>query len=268
MSATAAVDGIAIEHLSFAYRSRTGAEVRALDDVSLSVPAASFHALLGPSGCGKSTLLYCIGGFLAVTAGSIRTAKGMVTAPGPERGVVFQNFALFPWKTVRQNVLYGLGKRGTKGAEARERAQYFIDLVHLTGFEDSFPSQLSGGMQQRAALARTLAADPDILLMDEPFGALDAQTRRIMQEELLAIWRQTRKTVVFVTHDVAEAVYLADTISVMSARPGRIRQTIAAGFNRDADPAVFKRPAFTELVEQIWELVRAEVDQARGVQAA
>jgi NitT/TauT family transport system ATP-binding protein len=264
MSVPASSDGIAIEHLSFSYRSKMGAAVRALDDVSLTVPAGSFHALLGPSGCGKSTLLYCIGGFLGVNSGSIRTAKGIVAGPGPERGVVFQNFALFPWKTVRQNVLYGIGKRGTKGEEARARAQSFIDMVHLTGFEDSFPSQLSGGMQQRAALARTLAADPDILLMDEPFGALDAQTRRIMQEELLAIWRQTRKTVVFVTHDVAEAVYLADTISVMSARPGRIRQTIAAGFNRDPDPGVFKRPAFTELVEQIWQMVRAEVDQARG----
>ena len=268
MSGSASADGIDIEHLSFAYRTRTGTEVRALDDVSLAVPAASFHALLGPSGCGKSTLLYCIGGFLPVSAGSIRTSKGVVTGPGPERGVVFQNFALFPWKTVRQNVLYGLGKRGVKGREARDRAQHFIELVHLTGFEDSFPSQLSGGMQQRAALARTLAADPDILLMDEPFGALDAQTRRIMQEELLGIWRQTRKTVVFVTHDVAEAVYLSDTISVMSARPGRIRQTVPAGFNRDADPGVFKRPAFIELVEELWDMVRAEVDRARGVVAA
>lgn len=268
MTLPANVDGIVIERLSFAYRTRTGAEVRALDDVSLTVPSASFHALLGPSGCGKSTLLYCIGGFLQVSAGSIRTARGIVTGPGPERGVVFQNFALFPWKTVRQNVLYGLGKRGVRGSEARQRAQHFIDLVHLTGFEDSYPSQLSGGMQQRAALARTLAADPDILLMDEPFGALDAQTRRIMQEELLGIWRETRKTVVFVTHDVAEAVYLADTISVMSARPGRITQTVTAGFNRDPDPGVFKRPAFTELVEELWERVRAEVDRARGAAAA
>lgn len=260
-------EGIVIENLSFAYRGRSAAEVRALDNVSLTVPAASFHALLGPSGCGKSTLLYCIGGFLPVSGGSIRTARGVVTGPGPERGIVFQNFALFPWKTVRENVLYGLAKRKVRGAEARERAQYFIDLVHLTRFEDSFPSQLSGGMQQRAALARTLAADPDILLMDEPFGALDAQTRRIMQEELLGIWRQTRKTVVFVTHDVAEAVYLADTISVMSARPGRISRTVPAGFNRDADPGVFKRPAFADLVEELWELVRAEVDRARGAVA-
>jgi NitT/TauT family transport system ATP-binding protein len=264
MMPTVSADGIVIDNLSFTYRTRTGNEVHALENVSLTVPAASFHALLGPSGCGKSTLLYCIGGFLRASAGSIRTAHGVVAGPGADRGVVFQNFALFPWKTVRENVLYGLGKRGVRGNEARQRAQHFIDLVHLTGFENSFPSQLSGGMQQRAALARTLAADPDILLMDEPFGALDAQTRRIMQEELLGIWRQTRKTVVFVTHDVTEAVYLADTISVMSARPGRISQTVPAGFNRTADPAVFKRPAFADLVEELWERVRTEVDRARG----
>jgi len=260
--------GIVIEHLSHTYAPQAGTGALALDDVSLTVKRGSFHALLGPSGCGKSTLLFCIGGFLPLQAGRIRTPRGPVTGPGPERGVVFQNFALFPWKTVRENVLYGIGKRGIRGAAGREIAQHFIDLVHLTGFEESFPSQLSGGMQQRAALARTLAAEPDILLMDEPFGALDAQTRRIMQEELLAIWRQTEKTVVFVTHDVAEAVYLADAISVMSARPGRIRETVAAGFNRDPDPAVVRRPAFTDLVELLWELVKSEVEACRPALAS
>jgi NitT/TauT family transport system ATP-binding protein len=255
--------GIAIDRLSHRYVPRSGQPVTALDNVSLQVPRNSFHALLGPSGCGKSTLLFLNGGFLPIQEGQIRTASGPVLAPGPERGVVFQNFALFPWKTVKQNVLYGIGKRGIRGAEADQRAQHFIDLVHLSGFENSFPAQLSGGMQQRAALARTLATDPDILLMDEPFGALDAQTRRIMQEELLAIWRDTRKTVVFVTHDVAEAVYLADTISVMSARPGRICQRIDAGFNRRAETGVFKSPEFIGLVEHVWDLVRSEVDEAR-----
>ena len=263
MTDVAASTGMVIAGLSHDYTPKAGTRVRALEDVSLAVATGSFHALLGPSGCGKSTLLYCIGGFLPVQTGSIRTDRGLVAAPGPDRGVVFQNFALFPWKTVLQNILYGIGKRGIRGAEARDRAQRFIDLVHLTGFEASFPGQLSGGMQQRAALARTLAAEPDILLMDEPFGALDAQTRRIMQEELLGIWRETRQTVVFVTHDVAEAVYLSDAISVMSARPGRIRRTLSAGFNRAADPAVFKRPEFTEQVELIWQMVRAEVDDAR-----
>ena len=171
---------------------------------------------------------------------------------------MFQNFALFPWKTVKQNVLYALSKRGLRGSEADQRAQHFIDMVHLTGFERSYPAQLSGGMQQRAAIARTLATDPDILLMDEPFGALDAQTRRIMQEELLTIWRASRKTVVFVTHDVAEAVYLADRISVMSARPGRIKTVLHGRLQharrRPGDAA--KNPEFVETVEHVWELVR------------
>ena len=176
---------------------------------------------------------------------------------------MFQNFALFPWKTVKGNLLYALGKKGLRGAEADARAQHYIDMVHLTGFERSYPSQLSGGMQQRAAIARTLATDPDILLMDEPFGALDAQTRRIMQEELLTIWRATRKTVVFVTHDVAEAVYLADSITVMSARPGRIRELVHTGFNSRADAAVFRSPEFTDTVEHVWNMVRREVDETR-----
>ena len=162
-------------------------------------------------------------------------------------------------------MLYALGKKGVRGTEADDRAQHYIDMVHLTGFERSYPSQLSGGMQQRAAIARTLATDPDILLMDEPFGALDAQTRRIMQEELLTIWRATRKTVVFVTHDVAEAVYLADSITVMSARPGRIRELVHTDFNSRADDSVFRSPEFTDTVEHVWGLVRREVDETRRV---
>jgi NitT/TauT family transport system ATP-binding protein len=252
--------GIAVDGVSHAYAMADGRRVQALEAIGLSVAPGEFHALLGPSGCGKSTLLYLIGGFLAVQQGAIRTARGTVTGPGRDRGIVFQNFALFPWKTVRQNVLYGLEKLRLPAQERAERARHFIELVHLGGFEDSFPAQLSGGMQQRAAIARTLATDPDILLMDEPFGALDAQTRRVMQEELLAIWRRTAKTVVFVTHDVQEAVYLADRVAIMSARPGRIRQVIEAGFNRRAGESVFKLPAFGERVELIWGLVR---DQAR-----
>ncbi|GAC1347185.1 MAG: ABC transporter ATP-binding protein [Acetobacteraceae bacterium] len=257
--------GIEVDRVTHSYAPRNGAVVTALANISLSIPANQFHALLGPSGCGKSTLLYLMGGFVPVQQGAIRTRRGRVEAPGPERGIVFQNFALFPWKTVKQNVLYALAKRGVRGSEADQRAQHFIDLVHLGGFERSYPAQLSGGMQQRAAIARTLATDPDILLMDEPFGALDAQTRRIMQEELLTIWRASPKTVVFVTHDVAEAVYLADTISVMSARPGRIKTVIAAGFNSRADPAITKHPDFVDAVEHVWELVRAEVDAARAL---
>ena len=255
--------GIEIDRVTHSYTPRNGARVTALSNISLTVPRNQFHALLGPSGCGKSTLLYLIGGFIKVQEGAIRTRAGVVSEPGPERGIVFQNFALFPWKTVKQNVLYALKLRGQRGSEADQRAQHFIDMVHLTGFERSYPAQLSGGMQQRAAIARTLATDPDILLMDEPFGALDAQTRRIMQEELLTIWRASRKTVVFVTHDVAEAVYLADCISVMSARPGRIQQLVHTDFNNRNDPAILKNPEFVETVEHVWELVRGQVDAAR-----
>jgi NitT/TauT family transport system ATP-binding protein len=251
--------GIRIEGLSHSYGSRHGPGVVALDNISLDIRPNEFHALLGPSGCGKSTLLYLIGGFLPVQTGSIETPRGLVTAPGPERGIVFQNFALFPWKTVLQNVLYGLQKQRLSRAEAEERARDYINLVHLTGFENSYPSQLSGGMQQRAAIARTLAVDPEILLMDEPFGALDAQTRRVMQEELRAIWQRSRKTVVFVTHDVQEAVFLADRISIMSARPGRIQHVIDVGLDRQDGEELLTRPEFLETSERIWRLVR---DQA------
>ena len=188
--------------------------------MSLEVRDREFVALLGPSGCGKSTLLYLIGGFLPVEHGAIRVEDKPIAGPGPDRGIVFQHFALFPWKTVMQNVLYGLEKQGLPRDERVRRAREFIELVGLGGFEDSYPSQLSGGMKQRAAIARTLAIDPRILLMDEPFGALDAQTRSLMQAELLRIWQRSRKTVIFVTHDVQEAVFLAERIAVMSARPG------------------------------------------------
>ncbi len=262
--ATRPQSGIEIDHVTHLYAPSNAPPVTALSDISLAIPPNQFHALLGPSGCGKSTLLYLIGGFIPVQRGEIRTSAGPVRAPGPDRGIVFQNFALFPWKSVRDNILYALAKRGLRGSGAADRAQHFIDLVHLTGFERSYPAQLSGGMQQRAALARTLALDPDILLMDEPFGALDAQTRRIMQEELLTIWRATNKTVVFVTHDVAEAVFLADRISIMSARPGRIDQLIDVDFNRTSDKSVLKTPEFVETVEHVWDLVRAQVDAARA----
>jgi NitT/TauT family transport system ATP-binding protein len=249
---------ISINHLTHRFLVGTPTEVVALQDVSLEIPDGEFHCLLGPSGCGKSTLLYLMGGFLPIQEGQIATGGRQVVKPGPDRGIVFQSFALFPWKTVLQNVLYGLEKLAIPRKERLERAHHFIDLVHLSGFEDSFPAQLSGGMQQRAAIARTLATDPDVLLMDEPFGALDAQTRRIMQEEVLSIWRKSNKLVVFVTHDVQEAVFLGSRISVMSARPGRISQLIDLDFNRSGDPDVMRRADFAEQVEHVWNLVRHE----------
>jgi len=232
--------------------------VPALDQVSLAVREREFLALLGPSGCGKSTLLYLLGGFLPVESGRISANGAEITGPGPDRGIVFQNFALFPWKTVKQNILYGLEKQKLPRAERERRAQEFIDLVHLTGFEDSYPSQLSGGMKQRVAIARTLAIDPAILLMDEPFGALDAQTRGLMHEELLSIMERRPKTVVFVTHDVREAVYLADRVAVMSARPGRIKEIVEIGRNGRPAPEIVKSREFLDKVDYLWDSVRQE----------
>jgi len=253
----AAAAQIVIDRVSHVYRPPRGRPVMALDNVSLAVADREFVALLGPSGCGKSTLLYLVGGFLPVEAGAIRVEDRPIAGPGPDRGVVFQHFALFPWKTVLQNVLYGLEKQAMPRRERIGRAREFIELVGLGGFEDSYPAQLSGGMKQRAAIARTLAIDPNILLMDEPFGALDAQTRSLMQAELLRLWQRSRKTVIFVTHDVQEAVFLAERIAVMSARPGHIKEIVETRFDKD-DPGLVRRPAFAEMVDHVWHLVRAE----------
>jgi NitT/TauT family transport system ATP-binding protein len=257
---------IVVQGVSHHYRPAVGRAVLALEDVSLEVRNSEFVALLGPSGCGKSTLLYLIGGFLPVEAGKIVVDGKQVAGPGPDRGIVFQHFALFPWKTVRKNVLYGLERQSLPRAEREARAQSFIDLVGLTGFEDSYPSQLSGGMKQRAAIARTLAFDPRMLLMDEPFGALDAQTRSLMQTELLNIWEKTRKTVIFVTHDVHEAVYLAGRVAVMSARPGRIKTFVDTSFDKD-DPDLHRTKTFIDKVEEVWSLVREEAIKAQQKRA-
>ncbi len=252
---------ITIENVSHHYRPAVGREVLALENVSLTVRAHEFLALLGPSGCGKSTLLYLVGGFLPIESGKILVDGRLVAGPGPDRGIVFQSFALFPWKTVRKNVLYGLERQALRRAEREARAQAFIDLVGLRGFEESYPSQLSGGMKQRVAIARTLAFDPRMLLMDEPFGALDAQTRSLMQGELLAIWEKTRKTVIFVTHDVHEAVYLAERVAVMTARPGCIKAIVDTRFDK-ADPQVHRTKLFVDKVDEVWTLVRDEAVKA------
>ena len=248
---------ISIEAVSHYYRPPSGKPVQALDQINLEIRKEEFVGLLGPSGCGKSTLLYLIGGFLQTETGRILVGSRPVTGPGPDRGIVFQHFALFPWKTVIANVLYGLENTGVPRQERRERARYFIELVQLSGFEDAYPSQLSGGMKQRAAIARTLATAPDILLMDEPFGALDAQTRGIMQEELLAIWEKTRTTVVFVTHDVREAAYLAERVVLMSARPGRVMEIVDTAFDeRGVD--LMNTQRFGDVSSYIWGRIRDE----------
>ena len=254
---------IVVEGLRHLYRPKRGAPVLALEDVNLSVGDQEFIALLGPSGCGKSTLLYLMGGFLPVESGLITMDGAPVGGPGPDRGIVFQHFALFPWKTVLQNVLYGLERQPLERAEREARAHAFIQMVGLSGFENNYPSQLSGGMKQRAAIARTLAIDPKVLLMDEPFGALDAQTRHLMQTELLAIWRRSPKTVIFVTHDVQEAVYLAQRVVVMSARPGRIKEIVTVGLDK-ADPDLTRSRAFADMSDHVWSLVRDEAIKAQA----
>ena len=256
---------IRFDNVEFTYTPPNGRPVKALEQFQLDVAKDEFVAIVGPSGCGKSTLLYLVGGFLPLEQGEILINGRKVTRPGPDRGIVFQHFALFPWKTVRQNVLYGLERKKMGAAKRQELAQKYIDLVKLAGFEDSWPAQLSGGMKQRVAIARTLATDPDVLLMDEPFGALDAQTRGILQEELLAIWGSTRKTVLFVTHDVHEAVLLADRVVVMSARPGRIKTTLKIDLPRPRTPEVTRAPRFVDYCQEIWDLVRQEALTASGV---
>jgi NitT/TauT family transport system ATP-binding protein len=198
----------------------------AITDITLSVAEGEFVSVLGPSGCGKSTLLYIVGGFVAPTTGSVKVDGKTVTGPGPDRGPVFQEFALFPWKTVLGNVIYGLVEQKVPRAEAEARAHALIEMVRLQGYEHFYPKELSGGMKQRVAIARTLAYRPSILLMDEPLGSLDAHTRTRMQNDLLEIWERDRKTVLFVTHSVEEAVFLSDRVVVMTRSPGRLKAII------------------------------------------
>ncbi len=252
---------IVFDNVGYSYTPPNGKPLRALEGVSFGVAQGEFVAIVGPSGCGKSTLLYLLGGFLPLADGEIRVDGRRVSSPGPDRGIVFQHFALFPWKTVRQNISYGLENKKVEVVRRRELIRQFIDLVKLTGFEDVYPSQLSGGMKQRVAIARTLVTDPDVLLMDEPFGALDAQTRAILQEELLAIWAKSPKAVLFVTHDVQEAVLLADRVIVMSARPGRIKAVIDVNLPRPRSKDVIRSTGFADRCDEVAELVREEIQR-------
>jgi len=212
-------------------------ELVAIKDFNLDVIEGEFLCLLGPSGCGKTTILRIIAGLEEPTEGQILLKGNKIEAPGSDRGMVFQEFALFPWRTVRKNVEFGMELKGIERGERHRIAQRYIDLVGLSGFENSHPYELSGGMKQRVGIARALANDPAILLMDEPFGALDAQTRNLMQKELLRIWQETKKTVVFITHSVDEAVYLADRIIVMSPRPGTVQDSFDITFKRPRERA-------------------------------
>jgi len=217
---------IEIERLSKVFDTAHRDRHLALSDISVTVADGQFVSIVGPSGCGKSTLLYVVGGFVQPTSGRVQVMGKPVLGPGPDRGPVFQEFALFPWKTVLGNVSYGLIEQGMARREAEARARALIELVHLKGYEHFYPKELSGGMKQRVAIARTLAYGPSILLMDEPFGALDAHTRTRLQNELLEIWERDRKTVMFVTHSVDEAVFLSDRVFVMTRSPGRIKSIV------------------------------------------
>jgi NitT/TauT family transport system ATP-binding protein len=217
---------IAIDHVSQVFQTSGRQSHLALSDISLAIEEGSFVSILGPSGCGKSTLLYIVGGFVNPTQGEATVKGRVITGPGPDRGPVFQEFALFPWKTVLGNVMYGPRQQGVKSADAEAQARTLIEMVGLKGYESFYPKELSGGMKQRVALARTLAYHPAVLLMDEPFGALDAHTRTRLQNDLLNIWERDRKTVLFVTHSVEEAVFLSDKVVVMTRSPGRIKQVI------------------------------------------
>jgi ABC-type nitrate/sulfonate/bicarbonate transport system ATPase subunit len=230
-----------------------------LQPTSLSVAPGEFVAILGPSGCGKSTLLRIVAGLDTPTAGTVSLDGRPVTGPGPDRGMVFQSYTLFPWLTVERNIRYGLEERGLPEAEQRAIAARFIERVGLRGFENHWPRQLSGGMQQRCALARALANDPEILLLDEPFGALDHQTRELMQELLLEIWQQDRKTVLFVTHDIDEAVFLANRVLVMSARPGRIKAELPVPLPYPREWLVKTTPEFGALKARLMAEIREEV---------
>ena len=229
------------------------APVLALSDVNLSIPDEQFVCLLGPSGCGKSTLLNLIAGFIAPTAGEVRVGDEPVSRPGPDRGVVFQDANVFPWLTCAQNVAFGPRARGVSPSDIRERVDHYLDRVGLGPFRDRLPMELSGGMRQRLSLARVLVNDPPILLMDEPFGALDAQTRIIMQELLLELWERERKTVVFVTHDIDEALLLGDRVYVMTTRPGRILDHVDVPLDRPRSYQDTNEPGFREMRLRLFE---------------
>ncbi len=251
-------DGLVIRGLSKVYHTPyTGEHVAAIEDVSLEIPPGEFVAILGPSGCGKTTLLNIVAGFLPPTRGEILLNGRRIQGPGPDRGVVFQSFALFPWKTVLDNVAFGLKMRGVPRAERERIAREYIALVGLEGFEHRYPHELSGGMQQRVGVARVLANHPDLMLMDEPFASVDAQTRMTLQEELARIWEARRPTVLFVTHDVEEAVFLANRVVVLTPRPARVRATVDVPLAR---PRLWQRlvedPDYKSLVARVLALVR------------
>lgn len=242
---------------------RKGSTVVALDGFNLGIAEGEFVAIVGPSGCGKSTLLHMIGGFETVDSGTMTLSGRRIDKPGPDRGMLFQEYALYPWRTVEGNIVWPLEVMGVPRERRNAIAQRLIALIGLNGFEKHYPGELSGGMRQRVALARVLAFDPKILLMDEPFGALDSQNRELLQEELQRVWNQSRKTVVFVTHDIDEAIYLSDRVIVFTARPGRIKADMRIELPRPRASEIRKTPEYAAYRNVIWDMMREEVLQAR-----
>lgn len=253
---------IVIENVSKTFIDSKKKEVPALENINFTISEEEFVVLVGPSGCGKSTLLNIVGGLLSPTTGSVYFEGDGLDAKTPNLGIVFQEIALFPWRTVYENVVYGLQERKLSKAEQREKGQYYIDMVGLTGFENAYPKQLSGGMKQRTGIARALAIEPDLLLMDEPFSALDAQTRTIMQEELLTIWNRTKLSTLYVTHNIHEAVYLADRVIVLSRHPGKIKSIIDIDLPKNGRNDEKYRGKFEQYADDIWQLIRHDAVEA------
>ena len=250
---------LAIDNVSRTFPGvRGGSPTQALQPTSIVVADNDFITILGPSGCGKSTLLRIVAGLDTPTTGEVRLDGQAVKGPGADRGMVFQSYTLFPWLTVQQNICFGLREKSMPGAQQQEIAAHYVDKVGLRGFEHHYPKMLSGGMQQRTAIARALANAPRILLLDEPFGALDNQTRSLMQELLLSIWEAERKTVLFVTHDIEEAIFMANRVLVMSARPGRIKAEVQVPLAHPRHYTIKTSPDFSALKAELTEQIRVE----------
>jgi NitT/TauT family transport system ATP-binding protein len=260
-NATTNAGHIKAENLTVAFL-RERSAIAAIEDLTFEIQSREFVCFLGTSGCGKSTILNLIAGFISPSSGSVWIDGNAVSQPDPDRGVVFQQFALFPWLTVTQNIEFGLRMKSLESKRRREIVQSYVEMVGLQGFEKNYPDTLSGGMQQRVAIARALVNDPSVILMDEPFGSLDAQTRLMMQEMLLDIWQKAHKTVVFVTHDVDEAIFLADRILILTARPGRVKKEIVVGLPRPRTYKVTTSPDYAKLKGDVVELIREETLKA------
>ncbi|MGU9853299.1 ABC transporter ATP-binding protein [Pseudomonas koreensis] len=260
-AAPQAAPRLQVDKVSLRYRKPDGGTFTALEQVSFEVPDQQFAVLVGPSGCGKSSLLYLTAGLAEPTSGEIYVGGQQVQGPGADRGMVFQSYTLFPWLTVRQNVEFGLKRRGMPAARRKEIVDYYVNEVGLSGFADSYAKQLSGGMMQRVAIARALANDPQILLMDEPFGALDSQTRLQMQQLLLRVWGNSKKTVLFVTHDIDEAILLGDRVYVMGAKPGRIKQILDVPIERPRSLDMVMERSFIEMKREIFGLLHDDLEE-------